>query len=91
VVSARTFGERAWPATLAWEDRPRTPVDPVDEESLRNRVDGLMRQMGTKVDDQAVVGDDAADALGFLSDFAQGGGMRTDGGDLWGTGLFSKN
>ena len=31
------------------------------------------------------------DIRGYLRDFALGGGLSTDGDDIWGSGLFSKN
>jgi NAD+ synthase (glutamine-hydrolysing) len=91
VVSERTFDERAWPLTLEWHDRPRDPDDAVDEDEALGRIEEFLRSVSATSQPTGATGPDEAGALGFISDLAQGGGMRIDGDDLWGTGLFSKN
>ena len=95
IVSDCTFAERAWPIALAWHDRVRPDwhAGGEGEQDLRAGIEEFMRQVlrENSQGEQPAPTHDASDLMGFLRDFAQGGGLRSDSDDLWGQGLFSDN
>lgn len=91
VVSDCTFSERGWPVALSWHDRVREGWTGLGEEGLRQGVEEFLRTISSQEGTPANPQHQVSDVMGFLRDFSQGGGMRSDGDDLWGQGLFSNN
>lgn len=93
VVSDCTFSERAWPLGLAWHDRVREGWGEMGVDGLRQGVESFIRALVDGHHDEGEQGSahDVSSVMGFLRDFAQGGGLHQEDDDLWGQGLFSNN
>ena len=100
VLSDRSLVEHRMPLSCHWDDRVRTEEELggafVEEGDMGDDVAELIGRF------QAIAGVEASsvsvpeadmptDIRGYLRDFALGGGLSTDGDDIWGSGLFSKN
>lgn len=96
VVSDCTLLEWARPVVAAWREsyrpedleRLRT-LEEEDGEGLLDRLGALGADTGDQGSVEPAVS--PQDMSSYLQDFAQSGGLRADGDDIWGAGLFSKN
>ncbi len=100
VLSDRSLVEHRTPLSCHWDDRVRTDeeLDGIfsDDGEPTDDVAELIGRFQAIAGVEASVPDPAEAAMptdirGYLRDFALGGGLSTDGDDIWGSGLFSKN
>lgn len=92
-VSGRTLSEDAWPLGFAWRDHPRdTEERSRDGKALDSLADGaqdavrrVAAEQGSRNDEQV------GDVIEMLRDLMDGAGLKIEGEDPWGSGLFSEN
>ncbi|MCH4180557.1 MAG: hypothetical protein PHR15_00135 [Atopobiaceae bacterium] len=95
-VSECAFDVRRWPVGLAWSDDDHPLPKDGDAasphgSSIEAMLQALLGSDEPAIADEADLQDQERDAMGFLRDIAEGGGLDASSDDIFGTGMFSDN